>query len=298
MITWFKNRRQWWPAAALLGIVIIWFFLGQRPVTVTYALAHQGPMKLAIAASGKVDGDASDLSFIGSGTIIEQYAKEGDSVKKGQLLARINRTDLVGSDDVIQAPFDGSVVAVYRKIGSAAGPATPVMRVVQRGSVYVTAYLDSEDAAWVKPGARFECRAGGYLARAWPLRVESIGQEAVPREDVAGSARQVRAQMAVLSPDFSLPIGTSVDVDGEVPIAQSVLQIPASAIVRDEAHTFVWRIRESRVEQARVTLGPNNFRYVAITSGLGAGDRVVLGGKTDLKVGQTVSAQPWEESQP
>lgn len=293
----FKNRRNWFLAVVLLA-VIVWSFMGQRPVTVTYAVARQGPMKLAIAASGKVDGDASDLGFVSSGTIIEQYVDEGDTVKKGQLLARINRSDLIGSDDVLQAPFDGSVVAIYRKIGAAATPGTPILRVVRRGGVYVTAYLDSEDAAWVEPGARFECRAGGYLARAWPLRVESIGREAVPREDVAGSARQVRVQLSSLNPEFSLPIGTAVDVDGEVQIAADVLQIPAPAIVRDEARTFVWQIAKGKVRQKNVALGPNNFRYVAISSGLVVGDMVVLEGKTDLKSGQKVSAQPWEEPQP
>jgi len=292
-----SRHPRWWLAALLLAIVAVWVVSRQRPSVVTYATARNGALDLTIAASGKVDGDSSDLSFAGSGKIVEQYVREGDTIGAQQLLARINCTDTSGTDDVIQAPYDGYVVTVYRKTGEVVGPTTPVLRVARRGGVYVTAYLDSEDAAWVKPGDRFVCRAGGYLARAWPLQVESIGQEAVPREDVLGSARQVRARLKVLDDDFALPLGTAVDIDGDVKIADNVLQIPASAVVRQEARTFVWRVRRGQVEQVDVGLGPNNFRYVAITSGLNADDAVVLEGKTDLKPGQKVEAQPWEEPQ-
>lgn len=288
---------RWWIAALLLGLVVFWFTVQQRPTAVTYATARRGPMTLTIAASGKVEGDASDLGFVGSGTIVEQYVKEGDRVGTNQLLARINLASTPGIDDVIRAPYDGTVVTVYRKIGEAVGPAMPVLRIVRSGGVYVTAYLDSEDAAWVAPGDRFVCRAGGYLARAWLLEVESVGREAVPREDVLGSARQVRAHLRVLNSDFALPIGTAVDIDGDVEIAKDVLQIPAPAIVRLDERTFVWRLVNGRVERREVELGPNNFRFVAITNGLADGDAVVLEGKTDLKAGQKVSATPWQEPQ-
>jgi multidrug efflux pump subunit AcrA (membrane-fusion protein) len=289
---------RWWMAALLLGLGVLWLIARQRPPAVTYATARRGPMTLTIAASGKVEGDASDLGFVGSGTIVEELVKEGDHVESNQLLARINLTSTPGVDDVIQAPYAGTIVTVYRKIGETVGPGTPVLRIVRRGGVTVTAYLDSEDAAWVKPGDRFVCRAGGYLARAWPLEVESVGREAVPREDVLGSARQVRAPMRVLDAGFTLPVGTAVDIDGDVEIAGDVLQVPAPAIVREDERTFVWRLVNGHVERVEVKLGPNNFRYVAITDGLKAGDAVVLEGKTELKPGQKVSATAWQESQP
>lgn len=290
--------RWLWILLALVVLYFFWQFLQSRPQAVTYALARSGPLSLTIAASGEVDGDSSNLSFVGSGTIVEQYVREGDTIQPQQLLARINLTSVPGADDVIRAPYAGSVVEVYHKEGEAVGPGTPVLRVVRGSGLYITVFLDSEDAAWVRPGDRFVCRAGGYLARAWQLEVTSIGQEAVPREDVLGSARQVRAQMKVLDPGFALPLGTAVDVDGEVQIAAEVLQIPASAIVREAERTFVWRVVDGRVEQVSVSLGPNNFRQVAITGGLQAGDAVVVEGKTALEPGQEVSAVQWEEPRP
>jgi multidrug efflux pump subunit AcrA (membrane-fusion protein) len=293
-----SRKPRWW----LLGLVVVciaaWLTLRQRPTPVTVAKARMGKLNLTIAASGKVDGESGDLGFIGSGKIVEEYVREGDAIKAQQLLARINRSDAPGTDDVIHAPYDGYVVNVYRKSGEVVGPSTPVMRVARREGTYVTAYLDSEDAAWVKPGDRFLCRAGGYLARAWPLQVENIGHEAVPREDVLGSARQVRARLRVLNDDFALPLGTAVDIDGEVQISENVLQIPAPAVVRQEARALVWRVQHGRAEEVPVTLGPNNFRYVAITSGLNEGEAVVLEGKTGLKPGQRVEPQPWEEPAP
>lgn len=289
------KTRRWWVLTVSALFVVAAMALWPRPVRVVYAQAREGPMKLAIAASGQVEGDSADLGFVGTGKIIEYFVQEGEAVQQGQLLARINRNDRPGTDDVMQAPYDGYVVAIYEKIGAVVGPTMPVLRVVQRGKVTVTAFIDSEDAAWIQVGDHFVCRAGGYLARAWPLRVQSIGHEAVPREDVAGSSRQVRVQMAVLDGDFALPPGTPVDIDGEVKIAVDALQIPASAVERREDRTFVWRLEGDHVKPVDVALGPNNFSYVVIKEGLEVGDKVVLEGKTDLQPGQKVNATLWEE---
>lgn len=294
-----RGKRRWWLIVVPLVVLLVgWWIFQSRTPQVTYAEVRRGPMTLSVAASGKVDGDASDLGFTVNGTIIESRVHEGQAVEAQQLLARIDRSNFSGTDDVILAPYDGYVVAVYRKVGEVVGPGIPVLRVVRGGGVFVTAYVDSEDAAWIVPGDRFVCRAGGYLARAWALQVQGMGYEAVPREDVAGSARQVRIPMRVLDADFSLPIGTPVDVDGEVTIAKDALQIPASAVVRDEDRNFVWRLDQGHVERAEVKLGPNNFQNVVINSGLHVGDHIVVEGKTDLAAGEHVRAEPWEEPQP
>lgn len=291
------RARRYWPVVVVVGVLLMWSHFQQQLPAVTYATAHRAPLTLTVAASGKVDGDSSDLAFTGAGKIISLPVKEGDTIAAQQLLARLNLGG-TGVDDVIQAPYDGSVTNVYRRLGEVVNSGTPVLRVVRRGNLYVTAYLDSEDATWVKSGDQFLARAGGYLARGWNLRVQSIGAEAVPREDVIGSARQVRARLSVVDGDFSLPLGTAVDIDGTVEIAHSALQVPASAVVREDTRTFVWRVVDEKVQQVDVTLGPNNFRNVIIKSGLAEGDAVVIEGKTDLKIGQMVSATPWQEPQP
>src|SRR5688500_3467018 len=64
----FRFQRKW-LAIGLALILVGAFLLRPRATPVTFATARYGPLKLTIAASGKVDGDAGDLGFTGSGII-------------------------------------------------------------------------------------------------------------------------------------------------------------------------------------------------------------------------------------
>jgi len=172
------------------------------------------------------------------------------------------------------------------------------MRSVKRQIPWVTAFIDSEDAAYLRTGQKFVCRAGGYLAKPWNLQVDRIGQEAVAREDVPGSARQVRVRMRSMDGDFALPVGTPVDVDGEVEILRDGLLIPAAALVRENGKAKVWVYREGRVRSREVVTGPNNFRSIEVREGLAAGDLVVVEGKAKLRDGAFVRRLDWQRGEP
>lgn len=298
---WFGSRwRRWLTIGVVLALLMLRSWWNGRFVPVETAQARRGALTLPILTSGEVDGDASDLSFDIGGTVAELYVDEGDAVVEGQPLARltvgIEMGRTAGAIDIITAPYDGYVVKIDRRVGSTIQAGLPVLRVVRRGAVWVTAYLDAEDAAHVKPGDRFTCRAGGYLARPWDLTVESVGREALPRDELPGSANQVRVKLRPVA-GFALPVGAEVDVDGEVVIAADQLLIPAAALVRRAGKSYVWRVDGMRVTKVEVRTGPNNFRDLAIEAGLQPGDTVVVYGKEGLKPGSLVRAKPVEEQE-
>ena len=298
----FASRRNRWLASGAI-LLLAWLaahLRGQMP-QVKVTAAARGALTLTIAASGRVDGPASDLGFTDAGTLAHLYVEEGDRVEAHALLARIDRgssllpdTTLPGTD-VIEAPFAGSVVQIYRHLGSSIQPGEAVLRLVRSDAAWVTAFLDSDDAAWLKAGDQLTVRSGGYLARPFEMRVEALGGEAVPREDVPGSARQVRLRLRPATTGFNLPVGAAVDVDGEVKMLADALLAPAGAVSKVRGRTYVWVLRGSRVTRVEVVTGPNNFRQIAIERGLSAGERVVVEGK-DLKEGQRVRASAWTEA--
>jgi len=298
---WATKRRRW---ALVLAVLVVWGAVNhgrRKPVEVEVAAAKTGPLMLTIAASGKVDGPASDLSFNDSGKIVELYVEEGDPVTEGQTLARIEPGLQFGQSggalDVILAPYDGYVVTISKREGAVVNQGVPVLRVVRRGAMWVTAYIDAEDAVHLRAGQRFDCRAGGYLSRPWPLQVKSVGHEAVQREDVPGSARQVRVRLTPVGVGFGLPVGTPVDLDGEVPLLDQALLIPAAAVVREDGQAYVWVVEGERVRRAGVRIGDNNFREVVVLSGLSEGQEVVVSGKTELGADTLVKTKPLEERQ-
>ncbi|MBI2301479.1 MAG: HlyD family efflux transporter periplasmic adaptor subunit [Armatimonadetes bacterium] len=299
MKNWLHRRRNRWllGLALVVGLLVLRSLRARIP-EVEAAPAERGPLVLTIAASGKVDGVASDLAFDGTGTIAQLYVREGDQVSEGQPLARVESKIALGAvapgADVLQAPYDGWVVAVLQREGVVAQQGQPVLRVVKRGSAWVTAYIDSEDAAYLSPGDKFVCRAGGYLARPWAVVVEAVGHEAVQREDVPGSARQVRVRMRLAETGFGLCVGTPVDVDGDVKMIDDALLIPAAAVVREGPSEYVWRLDGLKIHKAEIRTGANNFRQVVVQSGLEAGNQVVVSGKAKLKEGAVVRLKPTE----
>lgn len=300
---WLRTRRGKWIVG--LGVVVALGALNRlRGATpeVEVAPVTRGPLVLSLAASGRVDGVSGDLSFADTGKLVELYVDEGDSFSEGQILARIEpgieMGRAAGAVDVIRAPYDGWVVQVYQREGVVVAQGQPVLRVTRRGPTWVTAYIDSEDAAYLKVGDRARCRAGGYLAEPWDLEVAAIGREAVPREDVPGSARQVRVRMRVVEAGFGLRPGTPVDVDGEVTMLDDALLVPAPAVVRNGAGAFVWRLEGRIVRRVEVRTGPSNFRQVAVERGLNEGDLVVVSGKDELSEGALVRTRRAEIAEP
>ncbi len=260
------------------------------------AEAQTGPLYLRIAASGLVENDSADLAFQAGGKIVRLYVREGDRVAATDLLARASGLSgaRVGTaaGDVIQAPYDSTIVNVYLREGAVAAPGRPVLRVVSSGRPWVTVFMDGEDAIHLSPGDKLQCRARGYLSQAWEIIVRAVGKEAVPRRDLPGSSRQVRVRCDVADAGFPLAPGTEVDVDAEVPLVENALLIPTAAVVHEGVDDWVWIVTKSAVHRRDVELGPNNFDLIQVRRGLEEGERVVVNGKQGLKEGRRVKSKP------
>ena len=287
--------RHEWPAiglAVVAAIVALAVWAHARPPEVAVAEAYRGPLTLRIAASGLVEARSADLAFRGSGRLSDLRVSEGEAVERGQVLAWMEpigvTPDLLGVADAIQSPYAGTVVEVYLRAGSVVSPGQPVLRVVARGQPWITAFIESEDAVHLRLGQKLQCRAGGYMSEGWEIAVRAIGKEAVPRQGLMGSSRQVRVRCEATKPAFPLPAGTEVDIDGELPLVGDALLIPAAAVVHDSLHDRVWLVEGSTVRSREVQVGANNFDLIEIRSGLRAGDTVVVNGKDGLRDGQRV----------
>jgi multidrug efflux pump subunit AcrA (membrane-fusion protein) len=293
MMTWVKRHRLVLIALVVLAAIVAAVAWSRtRPPKVTVAEAYQGELTLRIAASGLVEARSSDLGFRGSGRLSELRVKEGDTVQRSDILAWLEPVgatpDMLGVADAIQAPYDGTVVEIYRRIGSVVAPGEAVLRVVAAEKPWVTAFIESEDAVHLRLGQKLQCRAGGYLSESWEIAVRAIGREAVPRQGLMGSSRQVRVRCEATGPSFPLAPGTEVDIDGELPLAGNVVLIPAAAVVHEGTQDHVWVVEGSSVRRREVEVGANNFDLIEIRSGIQAGDKVVVHGKTGLRDGQRV----------
>ncbi len=295
MIDWLRRYKFVVAVALLLLIIMAAIIVRQRGHEVEVAEVCIGSLNLQIAASGLVESESADLAFVGGGRIVKLYVEEGETVTGSDLLARLAPVEaapnLADIADVIKAPYDGNVVTIYRRVGAVVSPGQPVLRLVSSLSPWVVVFVESEDAVHLRPGQKLRCRAGGYLSPPWDLTIEEIGREAVSRPDLPGSAAQVRVKCSVDDPAFPLAPGTEVDVDANIPLIDRGILVPTAAVVHEGPDDWVWVVEDNQAWRRPVEVGPNNFDFIQIRSGVKPGDIVVVNGKEGLQEGQRVKVQ-------
>jgi HlyD family secretion protein len=154
-------------------------------------------------------------------------------------------------------------------------PGSPVLQVVNQGSMQVRARINQADAALLKAGLPVTVRLDAYPDFEMPGRLEQIAPIAVPgsfspRVRSFAAVVSVRGDNARLLPDLTAAIDIELD---RVPRA---LVVPRSAVLRDGDQASV-RVREAGGTMATraVTLGLADEVDVVVTNGLKAGDVVM-----------------------
>jgi RND family efflux transporter MFP subunit len=182
----------------------------------------------------------------------------------------------------VKADFAGVVTAVGAEVG----------RVVTPGLGVVTVARPDVREAVVDIGEDFPV----------PLTVGlpfTVGLQLLPQIQVAGHVREIapqadqatrlrRVRIALDDPPESFRLGSTITAkpsNGH----SSVLRVPASAVLKQGAETFVWVIdaATNTVSLRKVDLseGETGFR---VTGGLASGTRIVTAGIHSLKPGQQV----------
>jgi hypothetical protein len=68
------------------------------------------------------------------------------------------------------------------------------------------------------------------------------------------------------------------------------VRVPASAVARDGSTSFVWRVRDGRVERVAVRVGAERGGEVELLAGINSGDVVVTRPVGELTQGAAVVA--------
>jgi HlyD family secretion protein len=127
-----SRRALLWTAGGVLvgvAIAITLFTVGRSappPPTVATSTVTRGTVTLQVSASGTVQAASSrGLSFSTAGTVTEVDVKAGDTVKSGQVLARIDPTDAQATVTSDEQRVSDATDAVTRAQQTLALPACP-----------------------------------------------------------------------------------------------------------------------------------------------------------------------------
>ena len=180
---------------------------------------------------------------------------------------------------VLRAPFDGVVADISGELGEYATPSPPgiltipAIDLIDDSCLYVSAPIDEVDAAKLKIGQRSRITLDAIKGRTFVGKVRRIAPYVL---DLEKQARTVEVEVEFDHParDENLLVGYSADVEVIHEVREQVLRIPTQALL--EGNRVLLYGSKGVLKERKLTTGLSNWEYAEVTSGLVAGDRIVI----------------------
>ncbi|MEB3197883.1 MAG: efflux RND transporter periplasmic adaptor subunit [Candidatus Sericytochromatia bacterium] len=184
----------------------------------------------------------------------------------------------------VRAPEAGRIIKKDVRLGDVSAPGKAFFQIVRAGRLEVEAQIPETDLDRVKPGqtavvssdARTDWKAIGHVREISPA-IDPGNRQATVQLDIPASA--------------GLRVGMFVRATLELGKVAS-LAVPASAVVTKESGSEVFVLDGKYARSRTVVPGLRADGWVAITSGLEAGEQVVTSGVGFLKDGDKVDLPP------
>jgi RND family efflux transporter MFP subunit len=218
--------------------------------------------------------------------------------------ARIREAQQAVDNCTIRAPFAGIVVSKDAQVGEMVSPIsagggftrTGIATIVDMHSNEIEVDVNESYIARVENGQKVTATLDAYPDKPFPAKVRTV----IPTADRQKATVKVRITIIDLEKySFILPdMGVKVAfLEEQRPAAkekgkdqgpQAVAYIPKSAVHSDSAASFVFLVREGKVERRAVSLGPDRGTEVAVLAGISPGDSLVVKGPESLHDGDKV----------
>ncbi|HKC13812.1 MAG TPA: efflux RND transporter periplasmic adaptor subunit [Vicinamibacteria bacterium] len=224
-----------------------------------------------------------------------QIARAALSEDQNQLQvarAEAQRVSALSDYSRITAPFAGMVTRRYADTGSLiqAGTASntqamPVVRVAEISKLRLVLPVPESVVPQIHPGMVVRVRVP-TLGRAFEGRVARFANA------LDAETRTMRTEIDVENPDGSVVPGMYAEADLVLAQRDKVLTIPLQALARTGSEARVLVVgAENRLEERQVKLGLEGTRRIEVLSGLKEGDRVVIGSRSQFRIGDPVTPQ-------
>jgi multidrug efflux pump subunit AcrA (membrane-fusion protein) len=230
------------------------------------------------ASSG--GGTSSDSTTITAATILSDEA--AITAAKAQVAIAKNAKTL----GALTSPISGTVAAVSITSGSSvsAGSATEVITVIGDDGYVISSTTTLTGVEELKIG---DAVAITVPSRSKPLAgtVSSIGilnesTSTTPSYDVT---------VAVTDTNVSILNGASASMIVTADVAKSVLTVPTSAIHRASRTYTVDVLKDGKEVATKVSVGASGTELTQITSGISAGDMIILADVSSTTIGDSTS---------
>ncbi|OGC11317.1 hypothetical protein A3K48_02225 [candidate division WOR-1 bacterium RIFOXYA12_FULL_52_29] len=250
-----------------------------------------GSIKAEVPSTGVVEPRSRlEIKPPLSGRIDEVLVREGDSVKKGDILAWMSSSDRAaildaarakGADEVskwedvykrtpVVAPLNGFIIQRAVEPGQSVTINDPIL--VMADYLIVKAQVDETDIGRISKGQVVNIELDAYQGESIDGRVEHIAFESKTINNVT------IYQVDVLPgrvPGF-FRAGMSATVNFILSEKNDIPVLPLNVVKKVGERSYVFVLKEGKAQPLQITTGLENTLNVQVTGGLGVGDEVVV----------------------
>ena len=198
-------------------------------------------------------------------------------------------------DAVIRAPFSGIAVSKNAQPGVMISPVsagggftrTGIGTIVDMDSLEIEVDVNESYLHRVHAGQPVDASLDAYPDWRIPCKVFAI----IPTADRQKSTVKVRVKFDRLDPRILPDMGVKVafqGAPGDGTAAVSAVLVPEAAIRRVDGQATAWVVGNGRLQLRALTVETARAGQVSVTSGLKAGERVVVDGPASLREGGRV----------
>jgi membrane fusion protein, multidrug efflux system len=224
---------------------------------------------------------------------VSQAQLDSDNAAAEQAMAAADNIRATIAKKTIKAPFSGRLGIRLVNLGQNLKAGDAIVSLQALDPIYADFYLPQEQLPQVATGLTVQLSDEGDPGKPVEGKITAISP------DIDSSTRNVRVEATVANPGLRLHPGMYVDVEVELPAVDSVLTIPATAVlyapfgdtvyVVDEKADPTTGEKQQVVRQQIVRLGIRRGDFVAVTAGLKEGDTIVTSGVFRLRPGSAVN---------
>ena len=224
------------------------------------------------------------------GKIDSFLVREGDKVKKGDVLVLIDR-DIEGmkyEKASIKSPIDGMVIKKFLDEGSQVEPSispmmrVPVIMVANIDRVKVLVNISEKYLGRLKESAEAEVKVDAYPDEVFLGKITRIA----PLVDLATRTSEV--EVKVPNKNYRLKPGMFARVNLILEKKENALIVPIKAVLSENSRKFVFIVNSSTAHKKKVETGIYQKDFVEIIEGLSVGEDVIIEGNYGLKDGANV----------
>jgi len=240
--------------------------------------ARSGQIALTIELPGEIHPDQDRLAHLVPrfGGIVKEVRKQvGDSVKAGEVLARIESSESLASY-ALKSLIDGTVIAKHITRGEAMSTDSEAFVIADLRSVWVDLSVYQKDLDRIRVGQTAVIATG----HAVPTASGTISYVAPVVDE---HTRTATARVVLANPDGRWRPGLFVTGTVTIERANVTVAVPPSAVENLGGTTVVFVQDADELEPRPVTIGRSDGRRVEILAGLSPGDNFVSRGGFTLK---------------